>query len=242
MGADRVGAKAQAVCAKLPESAAQVAASVWLGKSLNLSSDADARIEVGAGFTFTALLPNSGENRQARQGGVASRKTPRKAQAMDLEKLQSKGAIHIGRKSGRMVLYAYIIESTPGRIALGWTRSEVLIIHEAGADEARIAGAPAIKDVLDRTQGRARFLMICHHSSAKELRDKIHAALAVKEMGSTAPEGIEETDQEVWLSARFEDVVFAYPPFAKIFLSECQSAANRDPLSASKNDPLGAPG
>jgi len=144
---------------------------------------------------------------------------------MDLEKLQSKGAIHIGRKSGRMVLYAYVIDSSPGRIALGWTRSEVVVTHEAGADEARIAGAPVIKDVVDRTEGRARFLMICHHSSAKELRDKIHAALAVKEMASTTPEGIDETDEEVWLSARLEDVVFAYPPFAKIFLSEVPTFA-----------------
>jgi len=144
---------------------------------------------------------------------------------MDLEKLQSKGAIHIGRKSGRMVLYAYVIDASPGRISLGWTRSEVVVQHEAGAEGARVAGAPSIKDVIDRTAGRARFLMICHHSSAKELRDKIHAALTVREMASTVPEGIEETDQEVWLSAGFEDVVFAYPPFAKIFLSEVPTFA-----------------
>ncbi|MFZ3584378.1 hypothetical protein ACOI1H_19770 [Loktanella sp. DJP18] len=135
---------------------------------------------------------------------------------MDLDKLQKKGAIHIGARSGRIVLYAYSLEDHPGVVSVGWTSKGT-----AWRDDH-----PVIADVVSAYDCEVRFWMICHHSSAREIVGKIREGLLGKGMAADAPLGAADKSYEHWFRAGLEDIVFAYPPFAKIFLSEVPSFAD----------------
>lgn len=136
---------------------------------------------------------------------------------MNLEGLQKNGAIHIGLKTGPMVLYAYTLASRPDLVAVGWCREDI-VKSDAG---------PAIESVGRRAGEDLRMMMICHHSSSRELLGKIRDKLMLDDKSAMVPDGIESCGQEWWFKASLDDIVFAYPPFAKIFLSEVPTFADK---------------
>lgn len=143
---------------------------------------------------------------------------------VNLEGLQKNGAIHIGLKSSQMVLYAYRMESRPDLVALGWTREKVVAAKTG----------PQLASVADRVGADLRLMMVCHHSSARELVSKIRDKLTLEGQATVAPDGVSECDQEWWFKATLDDLVFAYPPFAKIFLSEVPTFVDKRERGAKK--------
>lgn len=131
---------------------------------------------------------------------------------MQLEALQKNGVIRIGLKSSRNILYAYGLPSRPGLICVGHT---IATLCEEGVEVA----VPEVMEAMTGSEA-PRFIMICHHSSAREIAKKIQDALIVDEKLAGVPTGAPEVSHETWFTATLDDVVYAYPPFAKIFLSE----------------------
>ena len=134
---------------------------------------------------------------------------------MNLDMLQKDGAIQIGVKSSRIVLYAYCLADQTDVVSVGWT-SKGAVVTEDG---------PIISDVVKAYAVPVRFLMICHHSSAREIVGKIREGLTSKGMTAEPPSEATGKSHEHWFKAKLEDIVYAYPPFAKIFLSEVPSFA-----------------
>lgn len=129
---------------------------------------------------------------------------------MELASLQKNGVIHIGLRKSPAVLYACRLPSRPECIFLGSAFNGTVTVN----------GQPAVQDVLEAYEGATsvpEFIMICHHSSASEIVQKIDVALDDKKV-----DGI---GKESWFEATLDEIIYAYPPFAKIFLSEIPEAA-----------------
>jgi hypothetical protein len=143
---------------------------------------------------------------------------------MDLESLQRKGVIHIGLRKSAAILYAYRMPSNPSHIALGAAFEGTILID----------GVPGVPEVLDAYRDapeQPQFIMICHHSSASEIVQKIGAALDGNRRDGPG--------SDAWFEASLDELIYAYPPFAKIFLSEVPDAVKADDPRSLNRDSTG---
>jgi hypothetical protein len=125
---------------------------------------------------------------------------------MELKSLQKSGMIRIGDQSDRNTIFVLRSSSDPNLLAVGYTDGGLSIL----SDTPFLAG-------LEHLNKETNIVTVCHHSSAQEISGKIRSALDNKKV--VGPKGIEDVPGMDWFKASFDEVIYVYPPFAKIFLS-----------------------
>jgi hypothetical protein len=125
---------------------------------------------------------------------------------VELSFLQKSGVIRIGNRSDRNTLFVLRCKVDPDRLAVGFNDRGLRVL----SGHPFLVGMEALDENTD-------IVMVCHHSSAREISAKIRAAL--KSKAAEAPGGMGDIEGMAWFRSSFDDVIYAYPPFAKIFLS-----------------------